>query len=111
MLPKFYQTHLKSELSLAEYLLLQILISMLQSIKKVSLEALANVLPIPITFESRRKRLQRFLSLPNLDIKKIWFPIVTTWLSKYFEPQGTFQEKKSQPWQRPTGRCPHHERF
>ena len=87
MLPKFYQTHLKSQLSTAEYLLLQILITVLQSIKKVSLEALANAIPIPITFESRRKRLQRFLSLPNFSIKKIWFPIVTVWLSTYFEPQ------------------------
>ncbi len=87
MLPKFYQTHLKSQLSTTEYLLLQILITVLQSIKKVSLEALSNALPIPITFESRRKRLQRFFSLPNLSIKKIWFPIVTAWLSIYFEPQ------------------------
>ncbi|MBN3897638.1 MAG: hypothetical protein HWQ41_20905 [Nostoc sp. NOS(2021)] len=87
MLPKFYQTHLRSQLSTAKYLLLQILITVLQSIKKVSLEALSNALPIPITFESRRKRLQRFLSLPNLSIKKIWFPIVTAWLSTYFEPQ------------------------
>ncbi len=51
ILPKFYQTHLKSQLSLAEYLLLQILINVLQSIKKVSLEALANALPVPIEFE------------------------------------------------------------
>lgn len=87
MLPKFYQTHLKSQLSLAEYLLLQILITMLQAIKKVSLEALANALPIPITFESRRKKVQRFLSLPNLTLKTIWFPIVTTWLETYFEPE------------------------
>jgi hypothetical protein len=77
MLPIFYQTHLKSQLSLAEYLLLKILINILQSIKKVSLETLATALPIPITFESRRKKIQRFLSLPNLTIETIWFPIVT----------------------------------
>lgn len=87
MLPKFYQTHLKSQLSTAEYLLLQILINVLQVIKTVSLEAVANALPIPIEFESRRKKVQRFLSLPNLDIKKIWFPIVIEWLEIYFEPQ------------------------
>jgi hypothetical protein len=68
MLPEFYQTHLKSQLSLAEYLVLKILINLLQSIKKVSLEALATALPIPITFESRRRKIQRFLSLPNLTI-------------------------------------------
>lgn len=80
MLPEFYQKHLKSQLSFADYILLKVLITLLQSIKKVRLEALATVLPIPITFESRRKRIQRFLSLPNLSIEKIWFPIVNAWL-------------------------------
>jgi hypothetical protein len=83
MLPTFYQTHLKSQLSRAEYLLLKILVNLLQSVKKVSLEALATALPIPITFESRRKKLQRFLSLPNLTIEKVWFPIVKTWLETH----------------------------
>lgn len=85
MLPSFYQTYLQNNLSLAEYLLLQILINLLQSIKKVSLETLATALPIPILFESRRKKIQRFLSLPNLSIEKVWFPIVTSCLSTYFE--------------------------
>ncbi len=84
MLPEFYQNHLKSQLSLSELILIKILLTILQSIKKVSLESLANALPIPIKFESRRKRLQRFLSLPNLTIHKIWLPIVKTWLEKYF---------------------------
>lgn len=86
MLPVFYQTHLKSQLSVAEYIFLKILLNLLQIIKKVSLEALANALPLPITFESRRKKIQRFLSMPNLKIEKIWFPIVTTWLSTNFSP-------------------------
>jgi hypothetical protein len=86
MLPIFYQTHLKSQFSLAEYLLLKILINLLQSIKKVSLEALATAVPIPITFESRRKKIQRFLSLPNLKIEKVWFPLVTKWLETHLQP-------------------------
>jgi len=52
MLPEFYQAHLKSQLSLAQYLLLTILIQVLQSIKQVSL---AGALPIPIKFESLPK--------------------------------------------------------
>lgn len=84
MLPAFYQNHLKSQLSVAEYLFLKILLNILQSIKKVSLEKLANALPIGIRFESRRKRIQRFLSLPNLTIEKVWFPIVQEWLETYF---------------------------
>ncbi|NEO65723.1 MAG: IS4 family transposase [Moorea sp. SIO4G2] len=84
MLPTFYQNHLKSQLSLTEYIFLKILINLLQSIKKVNLEKLANTLPLPIKFESRRKRLQRFLSLPNLTIEKIWFPIFEELLKTYF---------------------------
>jgi len=85
MLPVFYQTHLKSQLSLSEYLLLKILINVLQSIKKVSLETLATALPLPILFESRRKKVQRLLSLPCLKIERIWFPIIKTWLSTQLE--------------------------
>ena len=83
MVPIFYQNRLKSQLSLAEYLLLKILLNLLQSIKEVTLEKLANALPLAIKFESRRKRIQRFLSLPNLTIEKIWFPIVKEWLETY----------------------------
>lgn len=84
MIPLFYQKHLKSQLSLAEYLFLQILVNILQSIKNVNLERLANGIPLPIKFESRRKRIQRFLSLPHLKIEKIWLPIIKEWLSIYF---------------------------
>ena len=84
MLPEFYQNHLKSQLSLAEYIFLKIFINLLQSIKKVNLEKLANALPLPIKFESRRKRLQRFLSLPKLTFEDLWFPIVEELLKRYF---------------------------
>lgn len=87
MLPTFYQNHLKSQLNLAEYLLLKILIHLLQSIKEVTLEKLANALPLAIKFQSRRKRIQRFLSLPNLTIEKVWFPIVKEWLSTYLRDE------------------------
>ncbi|WP_404800437.1 hypothetical protein [Atlanticothrix silvestris] len=46
ILPEFYETNLKRELGRAEYLLLKILINLLQSIKTVSLEALANTVRI-----------------------------------------------------------------
>ena len=84
MIPESYQKHLKSQLTLAEYTFLKILLHLLQSIKKVSLEKLASALPLPIKFESRRKRIQRFLSLPNLTIEKIWFPIIQELLKTYF---------------------------
>jgi hypothetical protein len=43
----FYQAHLKSQLSRAKYLFLQILIKVLQAIKNVSVEKLATALPLP----------------------------------------------------------------
>ena len=89
MIPIFYQNHLRSQLSLGEYLLLKILLQILQSIKQVSLETLANALPIPIKFESRRKKIQRFLSSPKLTIKKIWLPIIEVWLETFFENKET----------------------
>jgi Transposase DDE domain len=81
MLPELYQNHLRSQLSRADYLLFQILINLLQLIKNVSLESLATALPLHILFESKRKKIQRFLSLPCLKIETIWFPILSSWLS------------------------------
>jgi hypothetical protein len=84
ILPEFYETHFKRELGRAEYLLLKILINLLQSIKAVSVEALATALPIPILFESRRKKIQRFLSLNYINVEEMWFPIIKSWLEIYF---------------------------
>jgi hypothetical protein len=63
MLPSLYQTNLENQLSESELLFLNLLINVLQDIKEVSLEKIANALPVPILFESRRKKIQRFLSL------------------------------------------------
>jgi hypothetical protein len=87
MMPSSYQTHLQSQLNRAEYLLLIMLVNLLQSLKQVKLETLATALPLPITFESRRKKIQRFLSLPHLTLRNIWFPILQAWLSTNFKPQ------------------------
>jgi hypothetical protein len=84
MLPVFYQTYLESELSSSDYAFLKIIITVLQAVRKIAVESLATQLPIPIKFDSRRKKIQRFLSLPNLTIEKVWFPIVKTWLEKTF---------------------------
>jgi hypothetical protein len=59
-------------------------VNVLQDIKGVSLEKIANALPLLILFESRRKKIQRFLSLPILNIQKIWLPIIENWLSQNF---------------------------
>jgi hypothetical protein len=83
MLPTFYQTHLQKQLAQAQFLLLTILLNLIQSEKQVRLERLVRVLPYPITTESRRRKLQRFLDLPQLTIASIWFPLIAYWLTTY----------------------------
>jgi hypothetical protein len=85
MMPSFYQEHLQSQLSRCQYLLLSCLIHLLQTLKQVRLEALATAMPLPITFESRRRKLQRFLKLPQLTFESLWFPIISQWIKAEFE--------------------------
>jgi hypothetical protein len=83
MLPTFYQTHLQKQLTQAQFILLTILLNLIQSEKQVRLERLVRVFPYPITTESRRRKLQRFLDLPQLTLTLIWFPLITYWLTTY----------------------------
>jgi hypothetical protein len=83
MLPSFYHTHLQKQLSHTQFVLLAILLNVIQSEKQVRLERLARVFPYPITTESRRRKLQRFLDLPQLTITLIWFPLIAYWLTTY----------------------------
>lgn len=101
MLPPLYQTNLENQLSESELLFLNLLINVLQDIKEVSLEKIANALPVPILFDSRRKKIQRFLSLPILNIQKIWFPIIKSWLTQNFpENQIIYLVIDRTKWQR-----------
>ena len=83
MLPTFYQTHLQKQLTHGQFMLLTILLDIIQYEKQVRLERLARVFPDPITTESRRRKLQRFLDLPQLTIALIWFPLIAYWLTTY----------------------------
>ena len=84
MLPKFYQTHLRTQLSANQYILLNLLVELLQGQKQVRLERLAANLPLPIKFESRRRLLQRFLISPKLTIASVWFALINYLLINYF---------------------------
>ena len=74
---------LQKQLTNAQFILLTILLSLIQSEKQVRLERLARGFPYPIKAGSRRRKLQRFLDLPNLTISLIWFPLITYWLTTY----------------------------
>ena len=82
MIAKEYHKLLKKELGQAKYLLLTILVGTLQLLRQVKLELLAESLPLPIYFESRRKKLRRFLRLEIITIEKIWFPCLKKMLEK-----------------------------
>ena len=86
MIAKEYQNLIQNELNYATYLFLTLLVASLQVLKQVKLERLAEALPLPILFESRRKKLQRFLKLEVLNIETLWFPCVATLLDEFFTP-------------------------
>ncbi|MGK7897584.1 MAG: IS4 family transposase, partial [Xenococcus sp. (in: cyanobacteria)] len=80
MLPEFYHKYLSKLLTPRQYTTLQIIIILLQSHKTIQIEKLAALLPIPIKDESRRRHIQRFLLLPQFQIKLLWFPLIKNWL-------------------------------
>jgi hypothetical protein len=55
MMSPFYQTHLRSQLNRADYLLLTLLVNLLQSIKQVKLETLATRCAFRLDFEIQAK--------------------------------------------------------
>lgn len=81
-LPELYSKHLNKQFNYPQYLILLILINLLQNLKTVRLEELARRFPYPIQLRSRVKKLQRFLSLEQFNIKTLWFPILKSWLKE-----------------------------
>lgn len=80
MFPAFYQTTLRVHLSESQYLTLELLLLLLQAHRQVKLSILASVFPQPIQYQSRKRNLQRFLVLPQLSIKLLWFPLIKYWV-------------------------------
>jgi hypothetical protein len=80
MLPPSYQTTLQKHLNESQYLTLQLLLLLLQAHRQVKLSVLASVFPQPIQYRSRKRNLQRFLVLPQLCVKLLWFPLIKYWI-------------------------------
>lgn len=80
MIPELYHAHLSEKLTRSNYLVTILLIQVVQSIKEVTLETIATKLAIPINFESKIKKLQRFLSENEWSIDNIWLPLVIGWI-------------------------------
>lgn len=88
MLPASYQTTLRADLSETQYLTLQLLLLLLQVHRQVKLSTLASVFPQPIHYQSRKRNPQRFLALPQLTVKVLWFPLMKDWLRQVQTGQG-----------------------
>uniref|UniRef100_A0A1D9G0W7 Uncharacterized protein n=1 Tax=Moorena producens (strain JHB) TaxID=1454205 RepID=A0A1D9G0W7_MOOP1 len=54
----------------------------MQSYRDVSLSRIAELFPQPIEYKSRVRNLQRFLNLPQLSTKMLWFPIIKQLVKK-----------------------------
>ncbi len=86
-LPELYSKHLKKQFNYPQYLIWLILINLLQNLKVVRLEELARRFPVPIQLRSRVKKIQRFLSLKQFNIKQLWFPILIAWIKQKYNSQ------------------------
>lgn len=79
-----YESHVKQSLTKAQIQTLKILIWLLTVQKTVKIERLASCFPLPIQYESRRKHLQRFLTLSSLSLPLFWFPIIQLIIQQEF---------------------------
>ena len=80
MLPSAYQTICRKHLSEQQYLTLELVLLLIQAHRQVTLATLASLFPQPIKYASRKRKLQRFLVLPRLSLKVLWFPLIKYWI-------------------------------
>ena len=85
MLASFYQNFLEKYLNKAQLITLKMLVWLLQNQKQVKIERLAATLPLPIQQNSRRRHLQRFLTLNALSVVVLWFPIIEALINQHFK--------------------------
>ena len=80
-----HKSQIEKYLTKSQIITLQLLIWLLQVQKDVKIERLASCLPIPILYESRRKKIQRFLVLSSLSLSLFWFPIIKSVVEQEFK--------------------------
>ncbi len=88
MLLNEFVTHFHKYLTPTQFQTLSILVGLLNQYRQVKIEKLAEFFPLPILFESRRKHIQRFLTLISLSIPLIWFPLIQLIITQQF-PQDS----------------------
>ena len=81
----FYQDHIKQKLSPSQVVTLQILLYLISVYKTIQISKLTNLFPLPIQSESKRKHIQRFLTIQELSLPLFWFPLVKIMVKKLFD--------------------------
>ncbi|MEL7354641.1 MAG: hypothetical protein AAF171_28655 [Cyanobacteria bacterium P01_A01_bin.116] len=71
MIPPIYQSYIEQQVSARQSLLLSLLITVLHTIHDVRLETIAEALPLPILFKSRRKKFNGSLRW-GMDVNRLW---------------------------------------
>ncbi|MFN5514783.1 MAG: IS4 family transposase [Cyanobacteriota bacterium] len=94
MLPEPYQKILKANLTESQYITICLLILLIQNHRQVKLSTLASVFPQPIHYDSRRKSLKRFLSLPKVSLKLLWLPLIKYWIRQVEGGKGLNREQR-----------------
>jgi hypothetical protein len=80
-----YTDHIKLCLTASQIQTLKILVWLLTVQKTVKIERLSACFPLPIRYESRRKHIQRFLTLSCLSLPLFWFPIIQLIIQREFK--------------------------
>ncbi len=91
MFPQVYHDILASQLTTAQYVTLQMLVMLVQTYKNIQIEKLAENLLLPIKYESRRRHIQRWLSLKVLTVSGIWHPIIKEIIKRKFAAQSSLE--------------------
>jgi hypothetical protein len=71
-----------------------ILLLLIQAHRQVKLSKLAGFFPRPITYQSRKRNLQRFLGIGKLCVKLLWFPLIKYWIRQSLTPKQLNREQR-----------------
>jgi len=82
MLNQFYCDVISRYLTPDQVITLEILVWLIQAYKTIKIERLAAYFCLPIKYESRRRRIQRFLKLERLSVSILWLPIIKQIIKK-----------------------------
>ena len=84
MMPdKIYLETPNRHLKESSVLTVEMLVWLIQSYKTIQVEKLSKYLPMPIKFESRRKKVKRILALDELTLESVWLPIIKQLIDKW----------------------------